>query len=157
MARWKAGLVSAALLLLCWQGLCWAGLWPRYVFPWPADVAATLWRLISTMELAVALLHTVKRIGLGFCLSAAGGLLLGLGLSRSRTLSDLLGPLVQGLQSMPSICWYPLAILWFGWNEGALLFVTSAGALFAVASAAESGVRNIPPGYIRAAATMGSS
>lgn len=156
MARWKAGLVSAALLLLCWQGLCWAGLWPRYVFPWPEDVALTLWRLASSMELAVAVLHTMKRIGLGFGLSAAGGLVLGLAMARSRTLSDLLGPVVQGLQSMPSICWYPLAVLWFGWNEGALLFVTTAGALFAVAAAAEAGVRNIPPGYLRAAATMGA-
>ncbi|BAD39860.1 ABC transporter permease [Symbiobacterium thermophilum] len=156
MARWKAGLISAGLLLVAWQALCWTGLWPRYVFPWPEDVALTLWRLLTSLELAVALTHTLKRIGLGFALSAVGGLLLGLAMARSRTLSDLLGPVVQGLQSMPSICWYPLAVLWFGWNEGALLFVTTAGALFAVAAATESGVRNIPPSYVRAATTMGA-
>lgn len=156
MARWQATAISAALLLLLWQGMAWMGSWPRYVFPWPEDVILTLWRLLTTRELAVALLHTLKRISLGFVLSATGGLLLGLCMARSRTLSDLLGPVVQGLQSMPSICWYPLAVLWIGWNEGALLFVTISGALFAIAAATESGVRNIPPGYVRAAATMGA-
>jgi len=156
MARWQASALSAALLLLLWQGLAWTGVWPRYVFPWPEDVVLTLWRLVATRELAVALLHTLKRISLGFALSASGGLLLGLCMARSRTLSDILGPMVQGLQSMPSICWYPLAILWFGWNERALLFVTVSGALFAIAAATESGVRNIPPSYVRAAATMGA-
>lgn len=156
MAKWQVKLLSAAMLLLLWQGIAWSGIWPRYVFPPPADVAVTLWRLTLSSELAVALLHTLKRIGIGFLISGAGGMLLGIAMARSRSLSELLGPAVQGLQAMPSICWYPLAVLWFGWNEGALLFVTIAGALFAVASATEAGIRNIPPSYLRAAATMGA-
>ncbi|MFZ5814602.1 MAG: ABC transporter permease [Bacillota bacterium] len=156
MARYHRQLAAAALLLLLWQGIAWSGLWPAYLFPPPTDVGLTLWRLIATDELAVAVLQTLKRIGIGFLISTLGGGLLGLAMARSRPLSELIGPAVQGLQAMPSICWYPLAILWVGWNEGALLFVTIAGALFAIASATEAGIRNIPPSYLRAAATMGA-
>lgn len=156
MAKLRAQILSVAFLLLLWQAVAWLRLWPPYLFPPPSDVAATLWRLLSTNELGVAVLHTMKRIGLGFLISALCGGLLGLAMARSRTLTELAGPAVQGLQAMPSICWYPLAILWVGWNEGALLFVTIAGALFAIASATEAGIRNIPPSYLRAAATMGA-
>lgn len=62
----------------------------------------------------------------------------------------------MGLQAMPSICWFPLAILWFGLNEWAILFVTVIGALFAVASTTEAAFRTIPPQFLRAAATMGA-
>lgn len=156
MARWRTNLLSAAILLLLWQGIAWAGLWPPFLFPPPTAVLTTLWRLVESHALAVALLQTALRIGLGFLLAALGGLLLGLAMARSRPLSELVGPAVQGLQAMPSICWYPLALLWLGWNERALLFVTIAGALFAIASATEAGIRNIPPTYLRAAATMGA-
>ncbi|MFZ5824546.1 MAG: ABC transporter permease, partial [Bacillota bacterium] len=156
MAKGRAQLLSVALLLLLWQVIAWLRLWPPYLFPAPLDVAATLWRLTASDELPVAILHTVKRIGLGFAVSAAAGGLLGLTMARSRRLSELAGPAVQGLQAMPSICWFPLAVLWIGWNEGALLFVTIAGALFAIAAATEAGIRNIPPTYLRAAATMGA-
>ncbi len=156
MVKWKTSLLSIALVLLIWQGVAWLRLWPPYLFPPPAHVGLTLWQLALSGELAVALLHTIRRIGLGFLGAALGGGLLGMAMARSKRLSELIGPAVQGLQAMPSICWYPLAILWLGLNEGALLFVTVAGALFAVASATESAIRNIPPAFLRAGATMGA-
>lgn len=150
--RWAAPLG----LLLLWSLLAWLRLWPSYLFPSPIDVGETLVRLLLSGQMGVALLYTAQRIGLGFLIAGLGGGLLGLAMARSQRLSSALGPLVQGLQAMPSICWFPLAILWLGMNEGAMLFVTVAGALFAVAAATESGIRNIPPGYLRAAATMGA-
>lgn len=156
MAKVRAQLLSAAVLLLIWQVIAWLRLWPPYLFPPPSDVAVTLWRMVASDELAIAVLHTLRRIGLGFVISAICGGLMGMTMARVRAFAELAGPAVQGLQAMPSICWYPLAILWVGWNEGALLFVTIAGALFAIASATEAGIRNIPPSYLRAAATMGA-
>lgn len=157
MGRWRIQLLSVAVLLLIWQSIAWLRLWPPYLFPPPTDVAVTLWRMILTNELAIAIFHTVKRIALGFVISAVAGGLLGLAMARSKPLSQLAGPVVQGLQAMPSICWYPLALLWVGWNEGALLFVTVVGAAFSIASATEAGIRHIPPSYLRAAATMGAT
>src|SRR5437870_199376 len=62
-----------------------------------------------------------------------------------------------GLQTLPSVCWVPLALLWFGQTEAAMLFVVVMGTIWSVAIATESGVRNVPPIYARVARTMGSS
>jgi NitT/TauT family transport system permease protein len=61
-----------------------------------------------------------------------------------------------GLQTLPSVCWVPLALLWFGQTEAAMLFVVVMGTLWSVVIATETGVRNVPPIYRRAALTMGS-
>jgi NitT/TauT family transport system permease protein len=144
------------LIVLAWQGLSSLHLWPPYLFPSPVDVAFTLVRLAANGELLYATVRTVGRIVLGFGIAAGGGILLGIALGRYRRLSEMLGPLAQGLQGMPSICWFPLAILWFGLTERAIHFVTIAGALFAVATATEAALRSIPQTYVRAATTMGA-
>lgn len=147
---------AALALLLLWQAVAWLGIWPPYLMPAPADVAVTLGRLGGSGELALGLWMTVQRIAISFFMAALGGGLLGLAMARSKRLSSVLGPLVQGLQAMPSICWFPLAVLWLGLNDGAILFVTTVGALFAIASTTEAAIRTIPPSYLRAAATMGA-
>src|SRR6476620_11657590 len=92
----------------------------------------------------------------GYLFSLAGGVGLGLLLARSRPLREAVGTVVTGLQALPSICWLPLALLWFGLSETAILFVVVAGSLLSITVATESGVRNVPPLYLRAARTMGA-
>jgi len=156
MAKSRGRLAGLLLLLLLWAGITLTGRWPPYLLPSPWAVGATLARLVADGELGAAILRTLQRIVLGYGLAALGGTLLGLLLARLKALSQAASPLVQGLQALPSICWFPLAILWFGLTESAILFVTSAGTLFAIASATEGAIRNLPPGYLRAAATMGA-
>ncbi|HEY3367729.1 MAG TPA: ABC transporter permease [Symbiobacteriaceae bacterium] len=150
----RLGVILGFLLL--WQGVAWLGVWPPYLFPSPLDVGRTLWQLTESGTLLPAVLVTLRRILVGFVLASVGGVLLGFGLARSQWLSTTFGPVVLGLQGMPSICWFPLAILWIGLNEGAILFVTTVGALFAIAATTESAIRNIPPVYLHAASTMGA-
>jgi NitT/TauT family transport system permease protein len=71
-------------------------------------------------------------------------------------LEGSLGTLVLGLQALPSVCWLPLAVLWFGLSEAAILFVVIAGSLLSITVATEAGVRNVPPLFVRAARTMGA-
>ena len=71
-------------------------------------------------------------------------------------LHDTIGTLALGLQTLPSVCWVPLALLWFGQTEAAMLFVVIMGTLWSVVIATDTGVRNVPPIYRRAALTMGS-
>jgi NitT/TauT family transport system permease protein len=71
-------------------------------------------------------------------------------------LQDTLGTLVLGLQALPSVCWLPLAILWFGLNERAIIFVVVMGALFSITLGVEAGVRNITPLYLKAASNLGA-
>ena len=85
------------------------------------------------------------------------GLPLGLLTARFRVLADTLGLLALGLQALPSVCWVPLALLWFGQTEAAMFFVVVMGTLWSVIIATDNGVRNVPPIYARAARTMGSS
>lgn len=92
----------------------------------------------------------------GFGISLLVGVPLGLLLGRLQWLDETLGSLVLGLQTLPSICWLPLALLWFGLNDTAILFVVVMGALLAITSAVRDGVKNIPPVYLRAARTMGT-
>jgi NitT/TauT family transport system permease protein len=81
---------------------------------------------------------------------------LGLLIGRVRLLQETLGTVILGLQALPSICWLPLAILWFGLSERAILFVVVMGAVLSICLSAVDGVRNTPPLYLRAARTMGA-
>lgn len=157
MRKGMAPLLVMLLGLACWQAVTWAQVWPPYLFPAPVDVWVSTVRLVRSGELPFAFVMTLLRITGGFTVSALAGIGLGLALSQSQRLSEAVGPIVLGLQAMPSICWFPLAILWFGLNEGAIAFVTVVGALFCVAFATESAIRNIQPSFVRAGATMGAS
>lgn len=77
--------------------------------------------------------------------------------SRFNVFQDTVGLLALGLQALPSVCWVPLAIMWFGQDEAAMLFVVVMGTVWSMILATEHGVKNIPPIYLRAARTMGSN
>lgn len=106
--------------------------------------------------LAVAVLASAKRILLGYFLSIIIGILVGLAIVRFKYLDENVSPLILGLQTLPSICWLPFSILWYGLNESAIIFVIAVGSTFAVSIAIESGMKNINPIFVRAAKTMGA-
>lgn len=145
-----------ALLLLAWQGLAWANVWPEYVFPSPMGVGQALLRGVQNSSLPVGILASLQRLLVGFAISAVLGIGLGLALGRNRLLNDTLGSLVLGLQALPSICWLPLALIWFGLSETAMIFVVVMGAVFSITLATKAGVKNTLPLYLRAAANMGA-
>jgi NitT/TauT family transport system permease protein len=84
------------------------------------------------------------------------GLILGLTISLSKWVEETLGSLILGLQALPSVCWLPLAILWFGLTEQAILFVVIMGALFSITLGVDNGIKNTPPIYLKAARTLGT-
>src|SRR5207237_4247472 len=99
---------------------------------------------------------TLRRLILGYFIGLAIGLPLGL-LTASLTFAeDTIGVLALGLQTLPSVCWVPLALLWFGQTEAAMLFVVIMGTVWSVLIATDTGVRTIAPIFARAARTMGS-
>ena len=103
----------------------------------------------------IGLVISLKRILIGYSLSLFFGVMLGLLVGRTKILDETVGSLMVSLQVLPSICWLPLAILWFGLSEAAIQFVVIMGALLSIAIATDSGIKNISPLYIRAARTMG--
>ncbi|MEZ4226598.1 MAG: ABC transporter permease [Polyangiaceae bacterium] len=148
---------AIALPLAVWQLIVTLGVLPTYVLPGPVTVLASLVDGLGDGTLGAAIVTSLRRLLLGYGLSSAAGVLLGIAMGRSKTVAGLCGSLVAGLQPLPSICWMPLALVWFGLNERAILFVVVLATLGTVALAVRDAVLGIPKLWLRAAANMGLS
>jgi NitT/TauT family transport system permease protein len=154
--RLAVPLAFAALLLAGWEVA--VRVWhPGSPFvPAPSAILGWFWEALLDGSLAEATLVTLRRLSAGFALGALLGIVLGGLCAGSRTVRSAIGWLALGLQTLPSVCWVPLAILWFGQREGAILFVTVMGTVWSVMLAVQESVLSVPPLYVRAAQTMGS-
>ena len=157
MKRVVKVLIFFAGLVLVWEALVRARIWSPVLVPSPLSVARYLWEAAGDGTLESATLVTLERLILGYAVGLVLGLPLGLLTARFQILEDTLGLLALGMQALPSVCWVPLALLWFGQTEAAMFFVVVMGTLWSVIIATDTGVRNVPPIYARAARTMGSS
>jgi len=145
------------ILVGLWQGLASLKLWPEYIFPTPVGVLKTLVTGFEDKTFIIGILISMKRLLIGYGISIVVGLCVGLLIGRIKTLDETVGSLVLGFQALPSICWLPIALLWFGLSESAMLAIVILGSLFSIIIGADTGVKNVPPIYIRAARTMGAS
>ena len=156
MIRLLRSLTFFAVLIALWEYGSRSGWWPPLLVPSPSEVGKFLAAKLADGELLHACATTVQRLLLGYVIGLALGIPLGLLTARFKFLSDTLGVGALGLQTLPSVCWVPLALLWFKQTEAAMLFIVVMGTLWAVLLATDHGIRQIPPLYRRAAATMGS-
>ncbi len=156
MKRLSIALLFFAVLIGLWDIAVRSGRWSAVLLPSPLFVAEYIWAALLDGTLPEAVWVTLKRLLIGYAAGVLIGLPLGLLTSRSQILEDTLGALALGLQTLPSVCWVPLALIWFGQTEGAMLFVVIMGTVWSVIIATDNGARNIPPIYARAARTMGS-
>lgn len=143
-------------VILLWQLLFQLKIWSPVLLPSPAQVTMYLKSAIADGTLFHATVITMRRLLTGYAFGLIVGLPLGLLTARWRAVRDTLGTTALGLQTLPSVCWVPLALLWFGQTEAAMLFVVIMGTIWSVIIATETGVRNVPPIFPRAALTMGS-
>ncbi len=139
-----------------WEAAVRAGLWSKVLVPSPSSVLGYLKESIADGTLLTASWVTLKRLLLGYVAGIVLGLPIGLLCARAKFFQDTLGVLALGLQTLPSVCWAPLALLWFGQTEWAVFFIVFMGSLWSITLAAEAGVRSVPPIYARAARTLGS-
>ncbi len=147
---------ALALALAGWQALVWSGWRPAYVLPGPGPVLHRLYTDLLYGDLLRAIVITLQRAAVGYTVALVLGTALGLVMVRARILRAALGPIVAGLQSMPSVAWFPLAILLFRLSEAAILFVVVLGAAPAIANGLLSGVDHIPPLLMRAGRVLGA-
>jgi len=152
----RVGLFYLALLGL-WQLVYELEIWPRYVIPSPTEVWESFKQYWDNGLIQEGVQNTMKRLVVGYALSLVVGMAIGMAAGTWKYADETVGTLVLGLQSLPSITWIPLAILWFGLNENAVIFIVFMGSVFAVAISARAGVRGLPPLYRRAALTMGAN
>lgn len=154
---WRAVRIAVFYLALIgvWQVAAVAGVWPSYTFPPPADVWEDLRLAATDGILWEAAGESMRRMAIGYALSILLGLVAGVAMGTWKWVDETAGSLVLGLQSLPSVTWFPLAVLWFGLNERSVIFVVLMGSVCSIAISAATGVKSIPPLLLRAAAMFG--
>jgi NitT/TauT family transport system permease protein len=149
-------LLAIALVLVAWEIVHLTG-WKKYVLPGPSATFANLWSQMQHAELWQAIYITMRRALIGFVLSVIVGAVIGALVARIKPLRAACGSLITALQTMPSIAWFPFAIILFGATTNAIIFVIVLGSAGAVANGLITGVDYIPPLLLRAGKTMGLS
>jgi len=156
MKRTLVVLVFFAVLICLWDWVVRMRIWSPVLVPSPVSVGRYIEGAIKDGTLLHASVVTMRRLLIGYALGLVFGLPLGLLTARFKFCEDTIGIIALGFQTLPSVCWVPLALLWFGQTEAAMLFVVIMGTLWSVVIATDNGVRTVPPIYARAARTMGS-
>ena len=149
--------VFFAGLLLAWEALSRYGPWPDYLMPGPVAVGEALFAGLRNGLFIRGTGASLLRLLTGYGISLVGGVLVGTLLVRYKPLQETLGAVIVGLGALPSVCWLPLAILWFGLNERAIVFVVVMGSLFSIVLGVQGGIANTSPVFVKAARNLGAS
>jgi NitT/TauT family transport system permease protein len=146
--------LAIAIVLGVWQLIHVSG-WKKLIFPGPAGTLSDLWGQLQTGLLWRAIAITSERAVIGFALAVVIGVVVGALVSRIAPLRAAVGSLITGLQTMPSIAWFPFAIILFGISTTTILFVIVLGAAPSIANGLIAGVDYTPPLLLRAGKMMG--
>lgn len=149
-------LAAAGVVVLAWQVAIWLQLKPAYVLPAPADVAASIGDQARAGHLTEALVTSLGHAAVGYGISLVVGTLIGILTARVRGVRASIGPILAGLQSLPSVAWVPFAILFFGLYPSAIYFVVVMGALPSIANGVVAAYDQVPPLLLRVGRSLGA-
>jgi NitT/TauT family transport system permease protein len=152
-ATWPK-LVAVGLFIGAWQFIVWTGWKPEYIVPSPFTVLDAL--VHDFGDLKSSALVTLERGIIGFACAIVIGGIIGIAVARSRILRAGVGSMITGLQTMPSVAWYPLAIVLFTLDQKAILFVVVLGAAPSIANGIIDGIDHVPPVLLRAGRVLGA-
>lgn len=149
-------LLALVLLVAIWQALWALAFWPEYQLPAPLTVWHQLWNQIHTGHVFTILWTSVHRAVLGFLIGVLIATPLGLCVAKLPLVRSAIGPLLTGLQSLPSVAWVPAAVLWFGVTPTAMYVVILLGSVPSIANGLVSGIDQIPPILPRVGQALGA-
>ncbi|MFC9651218.1 MULTISPECIES: ABC transporter permease [unclassified Streptomyces] len=149
--------VAIALVLVVWQLLVWARITDDYKLPSPGAVWGEVSDAWAQGTLLGYIWTSVSRGLLGFLLALVIGTPLGLLVARVKFVRAAIGPILSGLQSLPSVAWVPPAVIWLGLNDSMMYAVILLGAVPSIANGLVSGVDQVPPLFLRAGRTLGAT
>lgn len=155
-------LIFLVILICVWQGFYFISvdlleIFKPYALPSPIGVGERFVELCSDGSLLQATGNSLLRGIEGFAIAIVIGVAIGLLINHFHFLNKGLKPLILGIQTLPSVCWVPFSILWFGLSNQAILFVVVMGSAFSISIAVDNAIRNIQPIYKKAALTMGAT
>jgi sulfonate transport system permease protein len=152
---WPA-VVLVGVIVVLWAIAAASGIWSDRVLPSPATVWSSFWSHVSDGTIPTAAGKTLLRLAFGFGVAIVFGTVVGFGLVASSFARKSVGSLLVGLQAIPPIAFLPLALVWFGFSERAVVFVEIVGALPSVALGTLRSVRQVSPLLQRAGRTLGA-
>ena len=155
-AAWPK-LGAVALVLIFWQLLVWSGWRPQSVLPGPMQVLQRLGASLGQVDFYLGLATTMRRAAVGYAVAVAFGMAVAVLVARIRLLRRAVASVLVGLQSMPSIAWFPFAVLLLARTEGAITFVVVLGAGPAIAAGLLTGIDHVQPMQIRVGRSLGAA
>jgi NitT/TauT family transport system permease protein len=147
---------AIVVLLLIWDLLVAAQIKPAWVLPGPADVWDALNANWSSYQIGQAVWDSISRGVIGFAISVVVGTAIGMTIARVAMLRSAVQPILSGLQSLPSVAWVPIGIMWFGVTDATIYMVVLLGAIPSVAIGLIDGLDQIPPIYSRVGRNLGA-
>jgi sulfonate transport system permease protein len=144
---WKRILIPCSLLAL-WHGITVSGMAKPLVLPAPVQVVDAFLSMIDSGELAIHLTTSMVRVLVGYGLAVFWGVGLGMGLGLFPLMFELMDGIIQLIRPIPPIAWLPLAILWFGIEEGSKIFIIALGAFFPIFINVLNGIRQTDHKYV---------
>ncbi|MFE6891102.1 ABC transporter permease [Streptomyces sp. NPDC057694] len=151
-------LTAVVVVLVVWQALISFKIVDDPTkLPAPSDVWAEVQNAWLKGELLGYIWTSVSRGLLGFVFALVIGTPLGLLVARVKFVRAAIGPILSGLQSLPSVAWVPPAVLWLGLDNSMMYAVILLGAVPSIANGLVSGVDQVPPLFLRAGRTLGAT
>lgn len=158
-------IIFISILIAIWEAISKSGMFPAFLWPpiiipnepGGVSVIKTLIEGFASGLILEATLVTFGRLLLGFAIAITIGLTLGYLITKYKLMDDTIGFLVTALQSIPSIVWFPLAIVWFGLGFASIMFIVTIGATWTMTVTSSTGFKNVSPLHLKVAKTMGSS
>ena len=144
------------ILFFIWYLFVEIGHIPSYILPAPQSVFESFFYGFVKGGYLIAIISSLVRVLTGYFLALSVGIVTGILLARYYLLDITFGKTILALQSIPSVAWVPLALLWFGITDNAVIFIIVLEAVLPVALSTKNAMKNIPPNLIRAAQTLGS-
>jgi NitT/TauT family transport system permease protein len=149
-------LVTLVMFLAVWQALWAAAFWPEFKLPEPLSVWREFLASVDGGQVWSILWTSIGRAFLGFFVALLVATPLGLLVAKVRVVRAAIGPLLQGLQSLPSVAWVPAAVLWFGLTDATIYFVVLLGSIPSIANGLVAGIDQIPPILPRVGQVLGA-
>ncbi len=150
-------LIAIAAVLVIWQIVIWLQWQPDYIIPSPRDVWDALGRQVEQQILWASTFNSIRRAAQGFIIALIVATPIGVALGLNKTLRSIFGPLLTGLQQLPSVAWVPAAIIWFGLSDATIYTVVLLGAVPSIAIGLMSGIDQIPSIILRAGQVLGAT
>ncbi len=152
---YKHQIVFYVSIIVIWEIIASLDVIPSNVLPSPLEILDDMVFFIENGTLVHGFFTSLWRLSVGLILSIIGGVLLGILFAKSHIANKTAGGLILGLQSVPSIAWVPLGILWFGLTDMGIIFIIVIGAMFAISINTQTGIQNLNPEIVYAAQNLG--